>query len=200
VHVLTDAFALIAHPHEAAGQTVSAFNLTALRASAPKVMLNYQLDDCGVVEDRLCECPLQAFGTAHVHSIRSYGKLVSEGVTLLGSDLLRIMEQDLPAQFGGSPLDYQIVEREDDEGLTKLVLLVSPRVAIDEESRIVPFVLGRLGASSGAADAARVVWQQARTLRVERSEPILTGRGKFSPLHVERRVSQRRQESRVTER
>jgi hypothetical protein len=38
------------------------------------------------------------------------------------------------------------------------------------------------------ADAARKIWSQAGTLRVSRTEPVLTGRGKLMPLHVTKRV------------
>ena len=69
VHLVKSAFALITHPHyvEMADMTVPAFNLTALHEKAPKVMLNVQLDDYGIVEERGCGCALEQYGlTTHL--------------------------------------------------------------------------------------------------------------------------------------
>ena len=38
------------------------------------------------------------------------------------------------------------------------------------------------------ADGARGIWAQAGTLRVKRSEPVWTGRGKLMPLHLTRKA------------
>jgi phenylacetate-coenzyme A ligase PaaK-like adenylate-forming protein len=187
VHLLRDSFALIDHPYPVPGTdtVVRAFNLTALRDSSPKVMLNYQIDDHGVVERRDCGCALQSLGhDTHVHSIRSYTKLVGEGVTLVGNDLTRILEESLPSRFGGTPLDYQLQEGEDAQGLTRLTLVVSPRVNHVNDQEMIEFLLERLRASSPMADAAGTVWRGAGTLRVARREPALTERGKFHSLFV----------------
>jgi hypothetical protein len=96
--------------------------------------------------------------------------------------MVRILEEVLPGRFGGNPLDYQIVEEEDERGFTRLTLLVSPRVALVSESAAVEVVLEAL--ASIATDADRAIWRQARTLRVRRQEPIWTARGKLMPLHI----------------
>lgn len=189
MHLTKDGVALITSPYtiQATGTTVPAFNLTSLLDRSSKVMLNYQIDDCGMVEERACGCPLHAFGyTTQLCAVRSYAKLVGESVTLIGSDLLRILEDVLPARFGGSSLDYQLQEAEDAGGLTRLYLVISPRVAIPDERRVIEVVLGGLRESSSMGDAARSVWQQAGTLQVKRAEPVWTSRGKMSPLHVQR--------------
>lgn len=189
VHLEMDAFALIDYAYAVpkTDLTVPAFNLTSLRETTPKVMLNYQSDDYGIVETRSCGCPLEVYGyTTHLHHIRSYSKLVGEGVTLIGNEMLKILEEQFPARFGGTPLDYQIVEREDEQGLTRLALLIHPRVVIEDESAVIPFLLNALRASSPAADAARTVWQRAGTLQLERRAPIVTSRGKLLPLHIQR--------------
>jgi hypothetical protein len=189
VHLVKDAFALITHPHmvEGAGVTVPAFNLTSLLDTNSKIMLNYQSDDYGVVQERACGCPLETYGyTTHLHTIRSYSKLVGEGVTLIGNEMLNIMEQVLPGRFGGSALDYQLLEQEDENGLTRLYIVVSPRLEIADEQQIIEVVLNALRQSSPMGDAARNVWKQADTLQVKRMEPVWTARGKLSPLHIQR--------------
>ena len=60
---------------------------------------------------------------------------------LSGSTMIRILEELLPARFGGSPLDYQLLEEEDDAGYTRLTLLVSPRIEIDDEKAVTGAVL-----------------------------------------------------------
>jgi len=86
--------------------TVDAFHFTTLLPTARKLLLNVESDDYGVVETRSCGGPLESYGyTEHLRQIRSFRKLTGEGVTLVGSEMLRILEEVLPARFGGSPLD-----------------------------------------------------------------------------------------------
>jgi hypothetical protein len=188
-HLVKDAFALITHPYAVpgAGVTVPAFNLTCLLDSSPKVLLNYQMDDYGVLEERDCGCALASYGyTTHLHGIRSYAKLVGESVTLIGNEMLRILEQVLPARFGGSPLDYQLAEQEDERGFTRLNLVISSRVDVKDERQVIRVMLDALRESSPMAAAAGAVWKQAETIRIKRAEPAVTSRGKALPLHIER--------------
>jgi hypothetical protein len=190
VHLMKDAFALFTHPYPIEGLdiTVPAFNLTTLLPAASKVMLNVQMDDYGVVEERHCGCDLEAYGyTTHLREIRSYSKLVGEGVTLIGNEIVNILEEVLPARFGGSPLDYQMMEQEDEHGFTRLYVLVHPRLEISDEQEVIQVILDALRDSSPMADAARAVWQQMKTLQVRRAEPVATERGKLLPLHIQRR-------------
>jgi len=187
LHFLKDAFALIQYPHQVPGMdsTVPAFHLTSLLATTPKLLLNVETDDYGVVETRACGCPLEAYGwTEHLRHIRSFQKLTGEGVTLVGSDMVRILEEVLPARFGGSPLDYQLLEEEDEQGFTRLNLVVSPKVLLPDDRTVLAVVLDALRQGSIAADSAQAIWQQARALRVKRMEPIWTTRGKLMPLHL----------------
>jgi hypothetical protein len=192
LHFLKDAFALVQYPHQIPGSdyTVPAFHLTSLLSTTPKLMLNVETDDYGVLETRACGCPLEAYGfTEHLRHIRSFQKLTGEGVTLVGSDMVHILEAVLPARFGGSPLDYQLLEEEDEQGFTRLSLVVSPKVALPEETVVIAAVLEALSQGSIAADSAQAVWNQARTLRVKRMEPIWTARGKLMPLHLAQRAA-----------
>ena len=102
--------------------------------------------------------------------------------------MIEILERVLPARFGGSPLDYQLMEEEDDRGFTRLTLIVSPRVEIPSETAVVDAVMDELHKSSLMADSARGIWAQAGTMRVKRMEPVWTGRGKLMPLYLVRRA------------
>lgn len=187
LHYIKDIVALVQFPRKVPGSEimVDAFHVTTLLPAVPKVMLNVESDDYGVMEQRPCGCPLEDLGfTEHLRHIRSFRKLTGEGVTLVGSEMIRILEETLPARFGGSPLDYQLLEEEDEQGFTRLSIIVSPRVEISDDAEVVATVLAALGQGSGAADVAQVHWRQAGTLRVKRMEPIWTGRAKLMPLHI----------------
>jgi hypothetical protein len=185
VHLLSDAYAVIPWPRTAPHSTerVTSFHISALHPSSPKLLLNVEFDDYGILDERPCGCPLEALGLrVHLRAIRSYGKLTGEGVTLVGSEMVHILEEVLPARFGGSPLDYQMAEEEDERGFTRLTLVVSPRIDLRDHDELRDVVLSSLSRSSAAADMARAFWQQAGTFRVRRAEPRTSARGKQSPL------------------
>jgi hypothetical protein len=193
LHFLKDGLALIQYPHQvtSSGITVDAFCFTTLLPSAPKLMLNVESDDYGVIETRACGCPLEAYGfLEHLRHIRSFRKLTGEGVSLVGSEMLNILEEVLPSRFGGSSLDYQLLEEEDEQGFTRLSLLVSPRIEIKDEMAVIDTVLEALRKGSRTANAARAIWSQAGTLRIKREEPRWTSRGKLMPLHLDTQTGQ----------
>jgi hypothetical protein len=190
VHLFKDSIALFTYPYPVEGLDVSvpAFNLTTLLPTSPKILFNVQTDDYGIVEERHCGCELETYGyTTHLREIRSYSKLTGEGVTLIGTEMLHILNEALPARFGGSLLDYQLMEEEDVQGFTRLSLIISPRVQISDESIVIEYMLKQLSASSSMGDAARVPWQHAGSIRVKRMDPVWTERGKLLPLHIPRR-------------
>jgi hypothetical protein len=95
-----------------------------------------------------------------------------------------ILEHDLPARFGGSSLDYQLVEEEDERGFTRLTLLVHPSVQLANESEPIDVIMEMLARGGGAADMSRGVWSQAGTFRVRREPPSVTARGKQLALRL----------------
>lgn len=191
VHLFDDAFAVITRPLAAfAGAPPDdAFYLTTLLPSAPKLMLNVEVDDCGTVERRACGCPLDAAGFGlHLRDIHSLRKLTGEGMSVLHADVERIVDVVLPERFGGTPLDYQIREEEDEEGLTRIVLAVRPGIAEGRDDEIAEAFTEWLAASrDGGLELAGATWRQARTVRVRRVAPCATSQGKLLPLFVARR-------------
>jgi hypothetical protein len=169
---------------------VPAFCFTTLLSTAPKLLLNVESDDYGEVDQRPCGCRWEAMGfTTHIRDIRSFRKLTGEGMTLVGSDMERILDEHLPARFGGSALDYQFAEEEDERGFTRLTLRVSPSVKIEDEAVAVEFVLQALEAVSAGGSLTQSIWRQAGTLRIRREAPTITGRGKLMPLTQRARKS-----------
>jgi len=190
LHFFKDRLALIQSSRKVPGSeiTVNAFYFTTLLLTAPKLMLNVESDDYGVIEHRSCGCTLESYGfTDHLRHIQSYQKLTGEGVTLVGSEMVYILENVLPARFGGSPIDYQLLEEEDEQGFTRLSLLVSPRIKIKDKMEVINAVLEALKHSSVSAELAGAIWKQAKTFQVKQMEPILTVRGKLMPLHLAKR-------------
>lgn len=184
-HLLTHHLAVIQAPRAVGSTTVDALLYTSLLPNAPRISLNVESDDYGVLEERSCGCPLEALGLlTHVRGVRSFKKLTAEGVTLVGSDMERVIESVLPARFGGSALDYQLAEEEDERGFTRIVIRVSPRLDIRDETELVRAVLDGLTEASISADLAGRLWSQANAILVRREEPRTGGGGKLMPLHL----------------
>lgn len=182
IHVFQDIIEVIQFPRKVPGHdiVVDAFNWTSLSPTAPNILLNVESDDYGVVEERACGCGLDSCGfRKHIRNVRSFQKLTGEGVTLIGSDAIRALEEILPARYGGSPLDYQLLEEEDNDGLTRVSLIIDPSVPIDNEQDVIETFVTATG-----NHALRQVWGPVNTLRIKRQKPILTSRGKMNPLHL----------------
>jgi hypothetical protein len=184
LHLLIDHLGVIRRERTLAGRSIGVLTFTSLLPSAPKLMLNVESDDYGVVERRSCGCLLGGLGLdLHVHGVRSYEKLTSEGMTFVGSDLIELVDELLPRRFGGDATDYQLVEEEVD-GLPEVRIVVSPRVGEIAEGEVVTLVLEKLGEGSGYKRMMADVWRTGGMLRVVRHEPYTTGSAKILPLHV----------------
>lgn len=186
VHLMTDSFAVLQRPKRvAAGVEVGALIYTSLLPACPKLLLNVQMGDYGEISERRCGCVWEELGMrVHLRGIRSYEKLTSAGMTFLGPELIRVVEEVLPGRFGGAPTDYQFVE-EEEEGIAKVSLVVSPRVPEVRDHEVAEVVLRALEDCPGGELMAGV-WRDGETLRVRRQEPYATAAAKILPLHLVR--------------
>ena len=186
IHLLLDSMAVIQHQRkvEHADIYVNAFLFTPILPSAPKILLNMESDDYGVMETRDCDCLFGqlGFGT-HLHSIRSFAKLTGSGMTIVGTDFVRILEEVLPHKYGGAATDYQLLEEEDSQGQTHLSLIISPTVGAVDESDVIATVLSELRRVPHPGRLTAGVWAQANILRVKRMHPI-SQMGKVMTLHL----------------
>ena len=185
MHMSMDCFGLIGYPYELPGGkgTVNALNITTLLPTAPLIMINAQIDDHGLVEHRSCGCPLEELGlTQHVSKVRSYSKLVTEGGALIGSDVVRVLEQVLPAKFGGSPTDYQLMEAEEASGITRLNLVISPKIRLADDQEALDAFWQALQDGPDSYAWVRNLWSQGKVLKVVRMEPHTSMRGKHLTL------------------
>ena len=185
VHLLTDKVAVVQRDkhldHEA---TVGALSYTTLHPLSPKVLINLASDDYGVLRRRDCGCPIGRSGFGlHLHGIRSHDKLTSEGVTFIGSDLIKLVEEVLPSRFGGSATDFQLVEG-DDHGLPSVAIVVSPRIGDIDEDKVVETMISFLRSSGRAQAMMAEMWRTSGTLRVVRRQPYVTAAAKIPALHV----------------
>jgi hypothetical protein len=137
-----------------------------------------------VREERDCGCgAVPAPFRRHLHTIRSYEKLTSEGMNFLGADLLGLVEQILPGRFGGSPTDYQLVEQEE-SGLPTVRVVVRPTVGEVDEGQVVQEVLEFLRSRGHGQELMAGVWADGRILRIVREDPHVTPGGKIQALQT----------------
>jgi hypothetical protein len=184
VHLYREAVAVIVckRPAPLSGVEVDSLHFTALLASAPRILINVEMEDSGVISESRCDCAFACAGlTTVIHDIASFGKLTGQGVTLVGTDLVSVLEQRLPALLGGRVGDFQLVEREAAGG-TQIVLYVSPRVAVSAEAARQCF-LEELRSRFGGSLAVGL-WTHAQALEAVIEEPIAGSTGKVLPLHL----------------
>jgi hypothetical protein len=117
--------------------------------------------------------------------VRSFEKLTGEGMTFLDTDVVRVLEDVLPAEIGGAPTDFQLVEHEDDLGRARLRLLVHPRLGELDEDHVREVFLRALEARDAATGVMGMLWRDAGLLSVVRAAPRATGAGKIQHLHRE---------------
>ncbi|HLF71871.1 MAG TPA: hypothetical protein VI759_06940 [Dehalococcoidia bacterium] len=191
VHFYAHRLALIQRAKAvSSGESVGALIYTTVHPDNTKVLLNAESGDYANVTRRECPCLMGRVGfNTHLHGIRSYEKLTSDGVTFMGSRLYDLVEQVLPAQFGGTINDYQLVEEEQPDGLARASLIVSPSVGPIDENALVATVMKTLGRTHSEPGGEEMVeqWRQAATLRVIRRQPYETASMKVAPLYVQRR-------------
>ena len=140
-----------------------------------------------MLAERACGCPLERLGWAtHLHTIRSYAKLTAGGMTFPDTDVVRVLDELLPARFGGAPTDYQLVEEEAGDGEPRLRLLVHPGVGPLDADAVADTFLAALSTGSGVERVMGLAWREAGLLRVERRPPLTTVSGKILHLHQQR--------------
>jgi len=186
VHLFSDSVALIQRQRkvEHTDMYVDAFLFTNLLSSSPKILLNVESDDYGILETRSCGCLFEELGfRQHVHNIRSFAKLTGSGMTIIGSDFVHILEDVLPRKYGGAATDYQLIEEEDSQGQTRLILIISPTVGVVADNEVIDTVLRELRDGAHGGKLAAGFWSQVNTLQVKRMNPVSRS-GKITTLHL----------------
>lgn len=186
IHVQADSLALAtrARSLDDFGVSVDALLFCTLGSSGPKVLLNVENGDYGVVERRSCGCRLEALGLRdHISQIRSFEKLTTEGMTFVRTRLEQVLQEVLPARFGGSSADYQVVEHEAD-GIRRLYLLVNPTLGEMDDAHVKRAFLAEL-AGDGELDGYMArTWERAGSIEIRRQPPVVTRAGKVFPFQL----------------
>jgi len=185
VHLHHDGVAVISDRRRAplSEVEVNALLFTNLLPFAGNILINAEMGDSGVIEPARCDCLFSRLGfTQQVRDISSFGKLTGHGMTLVGTDVVRILEEVLPEHFGGAPGDYQLVEHEG-ASQTQLTLRVSPRLGIASPQGVKECFLKAVRQFYGGTLAART-WRHAEGVDVAIAEPFTTITGKVLPLHL----------------
>jgi hypothetical protein len=187
LHFLCHSYALVQRSRAVgdSGVRVDAYLFTSLLWAAPKILVNVESGDCGMIHLRSCACALGAVGlTTHLEEIRSFEKLSNERMSFVETDLLRILEEMLPARFGGASSDYQLVEEERLEGSPRLWLLASPGIGPLDEAKLRETFLRELEGGGGRGRVAEEVWRRMQVVEVKREYPVVTTLGKILPFHL----------------
>ncbi|MBI2181433.1 MAG: hypothetical protein HYU31_11545 [Deltaproteobacteria bacterium] len=160
--------------------------ISTLLPRARMIMLNVSMGDQAVLSERSCGCPLEKLGwTTHLHEIRSFEKLTAGGMTFYDSDLVRVLEEILPARFGGGPTDYQIVDESTEDKVPRVRLLIHPRIGPLDLQVVRQVFLAAVGDGSRVEQVMMMAWRDAGLPVVEREEPRLTAGGKVQHVHRE---------------
>jgi hypothetical protein len=194
LHAMIERFALIRRPRPAmpGGPIVDALLVSSLSAAVPTIALNAEMGDYARLEERDCGCLLGSLGLrTHLSEIRSFEKLTGEGVTFARANLQAILEEALPARFGGTSLDYQLAEEEGPEGATRLVLRVNPALGELDEAALRETFLAELGRGSLLNRYHVGLWRGVGAVEVRREAPLATPAGKVLPFQLLRRGEQR---------
>jgi hypothetical protein len=147
------------------------------------LLINAEMEDTGVIGQATCDCTFTRMGfRKQIDQIWSFSKLTGYGTTLVGSDIVRVLEEVLPGRFGGSPTDFQLVET-DAGKQTRMILRVNPRLTNVGTNEVRAVFLEEIRKMFGGALTVRD-WHHGDAFEVVRKEPAATSTGKVLPLHL----------------
>jgi phenylacetate-coenzyme A ligase PaaK-like adenylate-forming protein len=189
LHLLHERVAVIqpGAQHALPGLPAQALLITPLLSRDRLILLNASIGDQAELVQRSCGCPMEQFGwPTHLHSIRSFEKLTAGGMTFYDADIVRILEEVLPAHFGGSATDYQLLDEERPDGAPQVRLLAHPRLGPLDEAALRQTFLDALAQGSGPDALMAGIWRDGNFVRVDREAPRTTATGKIQHVHLSR--------------
>ena len=185
MHIDEQLLAVTEHPYAvtAGGRSVRPLLFTTLDPSDRYLRFNVENGDNAKIERRECGCPFGEVGmTLLIHEVGSHEKFTSEGLNYDFSSLFGFVEDTLPAEFGGGLGDYQILEEEDTEGVSRVTLLVHPQVGALDEQRLQARFIEEIGKGPRENESIAAVWQKRGTVQIRRDIPLESDRGKVLPM------------------
>jgi hypothetical protein len=185
VHIFEDNFAVISVDRKAplTEMVVPSLHFTTLLPMNPRLLINAEIDDTGIISETTCDCTFARIGfRKQIDQIWSFSKLTGYGTTLVGSDIVRVLEEVLPKRFGGAPTDFQLVETETGRQ-TRMILRVNPRLTDARTDEVRAVFLEEIRKMFGGTLTVRD-WRHGDAFEVVREEPAITSAGKVLPLHL----------------
>jgi len=184
VHVLQQNCALISKRREGIGdRPVESLYLTGILPFASRILVNAEIGDTGVIEPATCDCSFSRLGlNLQVRDIAAISKVTAQGMTIAADELVQVLEEALPARFGGRPGDYQLLEVEA-EAQTEMVLRIRPGVTEHPAQEILNHFLGETRRLYGGSMSV-LSWLHSDGIRAEVAPPVLAGTGKFRAVRL----------------
>lgn len=182
VHLMSDMVATI-QPKDIRSKEAGPLFFSSLHQVMPKILLNVQLGDSARVHHRTCGCEFEKLGFhTHLSMVRSHERFTSQGMAVPWLSLERIVDDLLTVKYGGTSLDYQWVEVEDEWGRTDLKLRISPDLGLLDEKDVIHDVLNELQKGGEGERVMSEMWRQSGIICVTREFPKPTKRGKMIAL------------------
>lgn len=181
-HVMSDMVATI-QPKDMGSKDAGPLFFSSLHPVMPKILVNVQLGDSARVHQRPCGCELEKLGFhTHLSMVRSHERFTGQGMAVSSLSLDRIVDDLLTLKYGGTSLDYQWVEVEDQRGRTHMKLRISPDLGLLDEQGVIHDVLNELQKSGEGECVMSEIWRQSGMISVSRKFPKPTKRGKMASL------------------
>lgn len=185
VHVSVDRIALISRPIEDAwcDEPVESLHITSLLSFAPRILINVEIGDTGVIEPATCHCGYSKLGySLQVRDMAAISKLRGQGYSLRAPEIVQLLEEGLAQRFGGRPGDYQLAEVEG-KAQTEMVLRIHPRAGVKSPEEVLQFFLAECRRTWGGWNTI-LHWTESNGVRVEVVEPVLAASGKFRAIRL----------------
>lgn len=160
MHLYADRLAVIATEQ-------GALAFTSLSLAAPKVLLNVELGDHGLLRQQACDCALGREGLAwRVAEVHSPAKIALEGVKIGEVDFTALVAA-VVRDLGGGADDFQIWLGDGANGGARPTVVLSPQTRI-EPAALRDGLRRRLPALAGGGALAAALWCDGGALAVER--------------------------------
>ena len=186
VHIFRHGIALAVKRQAAAdlaGGFVDSLYATPLLPFAPRHLINAEIGDTGVIEEASCDCTFTRLGfNLQVRDIAAISKVTAQGMTIAAGELVQILEERMPARFGGRPGDYQLIEAEG-AAQTEMILCIRPGVCQSTSEEILGYFLNETHRLYGGSMSV-LAWAHSRGIRVRWAPPVLSATGKFRAVRL----------------
>jgi phenylacetate-coenzyme A ligase PaaK-like adenylate-forming protein len=185
VHVFQHAAGLISRQQTSTytDHTADVLYATSLLPFAPRLFINVELGDSGTIEPTSCDCGFSRLGlNVQVRDMAAISKVTAQGMTVGADELVQVLEEALPAKFGGRPGDYQIVETEA-ASQTEVILRIRPGVTSAPPEQVLQVFLDEARRLYGGSLSV-LSWVHSNGIRAEFAAPILAGTGKFRAIRL----------------